>query len=183
MSATTLVSAEQLLEMADADHCELIEGELQQMTPTGWEHGVFVVRLTAALDSHVRKNKLGLVLTGEPGFTLARDPDTVRTPDVAFIRADRLAEAPKKGGFWPGPPDLAAEVLSPNDTIHKAHEKALAWLEAGTALVWVLNPAWRTVTVYRSPDDIQTLTDQAALEGGDLLPGFHCPIADLFATL
>ena len=140
------------------------------------------MRLAALLDRHVGEHNLGLVITGEPGFLLARDPDTVRAPDIAFIRAERLAAEPLAEGFRPGAPDLAVEILSRGDTGKEVHNKALAWLDAGAALVWVVNPARRTVTVYRSASDIETLTVGAELDAGELLPGFRCPIADLFVN-
>ena len=182
MITATLMTADELLEMPESRWCELVEGELRKMTPAGWRHGAVVMRLAALLDRHVGEHNLGLVLTGEPGFLLARDPDTVRAPDIAFIRAERLAAAPPREAFWPGAPDLAVEVLSPGDTVKEVHDKALAWLDAGAALVWVVNPARRTVTAYRSVSDIETLTVGAELDGGELIPGFRCPIADLFGN-
>ncbi len=182
MSTATLITAEQLLEMPENRWNELVEGELRPMTPAGWRHGAVVTRLAGMLDRHVRERNLGLVLSGDPGFFLARDPDTVRAPDIAFIRADRLAAAPPREAFWPGAPDLAVEVVSPGDALSEVRDKALAWLDAGAALVWVVNPARRAVTVFRSPSDIETLSAGAELDGGDLLPGFRCPIADLFVN-
>ena len=182
MSTATLVTAEQLLLMPNNYWVELVEGEIRKMTPPGWRHGVMVSEVGMLLGNHVRKHKLGLVLTGEPGFLLARDPDTVRAPEVAFIRRARLSEAPPREAYWPGAPDLAVEVVSPGDTASEVDEKAYAWLDAGTAVVWVVNPAARTVTVYRSDAGPQTLTEGDELDAPDLLPGFRCPIADLFST-
>jgi Uma2 family endonuclease len=181
MSSTTLVSAEQLLRLPhDGFRYELVAGELRKMTPAGWRHGAVVSRLDELLGRHVRGRRLGLVLGGDTGFLLARDPDTVLAPDIAFIRKDRVpAQAPKEA-FWPGAPDLAVEVLSPGDTVNEVDEKAKAWLEAGTVMVWVVNPAWRTVTVYRSPTDIKTLTENDDLDGQDVVPDFRCHISDLF---
>jgi Uma2 family endonuclease len=182
MSTATPVSAEQLLRMPES-RCryELAAGQLKRMRLNGWRHGAAVGRLDAFLHGHVHEHKLGLGLCGG-GFLLARDPDTVLAPDIAFIRADRLSAAPPREAFWPGAPDLAVEVLSPADTVHEVHEKAIAWLDAGAVLVWVVNPAWRTVTIYRSAADVETLSAGADLHGESLLPGFRCPIADLFAT-
>ncbi len=83
-------------------------------------------------------------------------------------------------GYWPGAPDLAAEVVSPNDTHTGVTEKALAWLEAGSRMVLVVDPLQRTVTVYRSLDDIRVLTEDATVDGGDVVPGWRLPVADLF---
>jgi Uma2 family endonuclease len=182
MSTATLVTAEQLLRMPDSRWYELVAGELKEMTPPSCRHAAVISRLDRLLGNHVEKHKLGAVLAGDPGFLIARDPDTVLGPDIAFIRSDRLAAEPIGEGFRPGAPDLAVEVLSPGDAVHEVHHKALAWLDAGAVLVWVVNPASRTVTVYRSAAEIQTLPAGADLDGGTLLPSFRCPIADLFVN-
>ena len=83
-------------------------------------------------------------------------------------------------GYWPGAPDLAAEVVSPNDTHTGVTEKALAWPDAGSQIVLVVDPLQRTVTVYRSLDNIHVLTQDATLDGGDVIPGWRLPVADLF---
>ncbi|MBM4035701.1 MAG: Uma2 family endonuclease [Planctomycetes bacterium] len=182
MSVATLMTAEQLLEMPDNRWYELVEGELKRMAPPSCQHADFTARLARIIGNHVHKHKLGSVLAGDPGFVVARDPDTVLGPDVAFISAESLAAEPLGEGFREGAPDLAVEVLSPGQAPREGHEKALAWLDAGAALVWVVNPAARTVRVYRSRTDIETLSAGADLDGGDLLPGFRCPVADLFAN-
>ena len=182
MNTATLITAEQLLEMPENRWNELVAGELREMTPPSCRHAAVISLLDGILGAHVRKHKLGAVLAGDPGFIVARDPDTVLGPDIAFIRAERLAAEPLGEGFREGAPDLAVEVLSPGQSPREGHEKALAWLDAGAVLVWVVNPARRTVTAYRSPSDIETLTVGAELDGGDLLPGFRCPIADLFVN-
>ncbi len=184
MGATTLMTADELFRMSD-DGCrrELVSGELKMIAPVGFEHGEVMVRLSGLLDAFVRQQGLGRVAGGDPGFVLSRDPDTVRAPDVAFIRKERLAANPVGPAFWTGAPDLAVEVMSPSDTVHGVHEKAKAWLAAGVEAVWVVNPAWRTVTVYRSANDIKTLTEDDDLDGQDLLPGFRCRVREIFENL
>jgi len=181
MSTTTRVTADQLLRMPDDGYrYELIAGELKKMGPAGWKHGVVGGRLRSLLGEHVVQHQLGEVLLAETGFLLARDPDTVRAPDIAFIHKDRLPTAPPEEAFWPGPPDLAVEVVSPGDTAGEIDEKVKAWLDAGTSVVWVVNPAWRNVTVYRSATDIKTLTENDELTGQDAVPGFRCRVGDIF---
>jgi len=183
MSVATQVTAEELLLMSrnEGDY-ELIEGELREMSPAGWRHGAIVIRLGGLLDRHVTDQGLGMVIGGDPGFILARDPDTVLAPDIAFIRKDRIPVLPLRDAFWTGPPDLAVEVMSPGDTVNEVHDKALAWLEAGTSEVWVINPASHTVSVSRAASDTHTFTEADDLTSPTLLPGFRCPVAELFAS-
>ena len=184
MSTTTRVTAEQLLRMPD-DGCryELVAGELRKMTPAGWRHGTVAGHLHTLLGAHVSEGSLGKVLGAEPGFLLARDPDTVRAPDIAFIHKDRFEGEPPEDAFWPGAPDLAVEVVSPRDTTGEVDEKVGAWLDAGARMVWVVNPKWRSVTVYRSATDITTLTENDDLDGEDVVPGFRCRVRDIFVNL
>src|SRR5438093_9181379 len=98
----------------DGYRYELVKGELKKMTPAGSKHGVVIVNLTLPLAEHVRANQLGIVLGVETGFKIASEPDTVRASDLAFIRRDCIPPTGIPKTFWPGPPDLAVEVLSPN---------------------------------------------------------------------
>lgn len=182
MSATTrLFNAEQLLHMPGDDFkYELVEGVLIPMSPTGFEHGDVALSLGSLLWQHVRANKLGKVLAAETGFKLASNPDTVLAPDAAFIRQEEIDRVGRTKKFWPGAPDLAAEVMSPDDTARKTDEKAKAWLTHGARMVWVVNPNRRTVTVYRPGMDAAVLTENDELEGHDVVPGFRCGVAEIF---
>ena len=183
MSVTTPVTAEQLLRMPDDGHrYELVAGELKPMTPAGWKHGDVGGRLHSMLGRHVLEHELGKIFFAETGFLLSRDPDTVRAPDIAFIHKDRLPDALPEEAFWPGPPDLAVEVVSPGDTTGEVDDKVRAWLDAGAIAVWVVSLKWRTVTVYRSPTDIKTLTENVELTGEDALPGFRCRVGEIFVN-
>jgi Uma2 family endonuclease len=184
MTVETLATAEELLAMPDDGfHYELVEGEIRQMSPAGIVHGLVASQLDRLLGQHAFLNKLGATLTAEPSFRLSRDPDTVRVPDIAFIRRDRLRRRDRREACWPGAPDLAVEVLSPNDTPSEVDEKVSAWLDAGAAMVWVVNPAARSVTVSRRSAPIQTLTEQDELDGQDVVPGFRCRVSEIFETL
>lgn len=182
MSATAPVTVEQLLRMPDdGNRYELVAGELRKMVPAGWRHGDVGGRLHSLLGHCIVENRLGKVFSAETGFLLARDPDTVRAPDVAFIHRDHLPAEEPAEAFWPGAPDLAVEVVSPGETISDVDEKVQGWLDAGVAAVWVVNPKWESVTVYRSPADIKTLTKDDGLDGEDVVPGFRCRVRDIFA--
>jgi Uma2 family endonuclease len=132
------------------------------------------------LAGYVKANRLGVCFGAETGFKVASDPDTVRAPDVAFVRRERIPERgiPKK--FWQGAPDLAVEVLSPGDTYAEVTEKVEGWLDAGAWAVWVIDPKRRDVSVFRPMTDVTRLYDGDELDGGEVVPGFRCKVAEIF---
>jgi Uma2 family endonuclease len=179
--ATTehVTTAEQLLSARGLGRCELVRGELFMMSPAGAEHGRIVVRVTVPLGRFVQEHALGTVFGAETGFQIARDPDTVRAPDVAFVRTERIGDD-LGPGFFQGPPDLAVEVLSPDDRAGEVLAKVQDWLDSGCRCVWVADPRARSVSVCRNRSQIVVLREPDALEGGDLLPGFSLPVAEIF---
>ncbi len=176
---TQITTAEQLL-VANLPQCELIGGEIVMMSPAGFNHGRFASKIVAALENHVAGRGLGIVTTAEAGFQIARDPDTVRVPDVAFVRADRIPSGGVKG-FFQGAPDLAVEVISPTDRASEVAAKVQTWLQAGSSMVWVVDPENRTVTVHRSRREITVLTASDILPDGEALPEFSMPVGLIFA--
>jgi Uma2 family endonuclease len=181
MSVATPVTADQLLNMPRGTRrYELIAGELKTMSPASWRHGSVAGRISSRLAENVERHNLGVTFIAETGFLLARDPDTVRAPDAAFIRKDHLPAQPPREAFWPGAPDLAVEVVSPGDTVSEVDETVKAWLDAGAMMVWVANPKWQTITVYRSATDIKVLTAGDELTGDHVVAGFSCPVAEIF---
>src|SRR4051812_18003721 len=174
-------TANELFEMPDDGfRYELVKGELRRMSPSGSEHGAIIVNITVLLGQYVKANKLGVCFGAETGFKIASDPDTVRAPDVAFIRRERIPESGITKKFWPGAPDLAIEVLSPGDTRKEVDEKVEDWLAAGTRAVWIVNPKRRSVWVYRSMSDVTRLSESDELGGGDVVPGFRCKVSEIF---
>jgi Uma2 family endonuclease len=151
------------------------------MSPAGWRHGAVVGNLHSLLGSYIRTRRLGRVFGAETGFQLSREPDTVRAPDLAFVTAANLPEEDPTEAYWPGAPDLAVEVLSPGDTVAQVDEKIAAWLSAGAALVWVLDPVLRCVTIYRALTDVTVRPAGTKLEGEAVVPGFVCEVEELFA--
>jgi Uma2 family endonuclease len=172
------VSAQQLFEMPDHEHFELVRGELVPMSPPGFDHGCIVLDIAAALRDFVRPRKLGLVAV-EAGCCLARDPDTVRSPDVAFVRAGRIPSGGVRA-FFQGVPDLVVEVISPSDRASEVIAKAQEWLGAGCVAVWVIDPETRTATVYSRQPQTLFLSSRDTLTCEELLPGFRLPIAQIF---
>jgi Uma2 family endonuclease len=176
-----LMTAEELLALPRGQfRYELIDGELKKMSPTGHNHGRIAMRLSVPLGQYVLEKGLGEVYAAETGFKLKSDPDTVRAPDLAFINQTRVDEVGDTKGYWLGAPDLAVEVLSPDDIFREVEKKVIDWLEAGASLVWVVNPTRHTVAVYESRTDVRVLTEKETLDGGSVVPGFQCPIAKLF---
>jgi Uma2 family endonuclease len=183
MSTTpTLTTADELFMMPDDGfRYELVRGEARRMPPAGSEHGAVIMNIGTPLDQFVKAHSLGVVFGAETGFRIASNPDTVRAPDLAFVRRERIPEAGIPKEFWPGAPDLAVEVISPSDTYTEVEEKVNDWLDAGTRLVLVLNPRTRTVTVHTSRTNVTRLTEADLLTGGEVLPGFTCRVSELFA--
>jgi Uma2 family endonuclease len=180
-TTTQLMTAEDLLRTPDDGfRYELVRGELRKMAAAGHRHGRIAINMTTPLDQFVRGQNLGIVYAAETGFRLASDPDTVRAPDVAFVRRERVEAVGDTEGYWPGAPDLAVEVVSPSDTYAEVEEKILAWIDAGTRMVIVVNPRKRSVTVYRSRSDIVVLSENDVLDAGDVVPGWTMPVRHVF---
>ena len=170
----TTMTPEEFLEN-DVPGYEYAKGELIPMSPATKRHGKISVNIIRYLDRHVHENGLGELYTAETIFQVG---DRMMKPDVAFVSTDHLDVDEDK--TFPIPPDLAIEVVSPTDVHYRIVRKALAYLEAGTRLVWVLDPVAKAVTVYRSENDIEILTQESTLTGEDVVPGFTCPVENLF---
>lgn len=177
------MTVEQLYELPDDGlRRELLRGIVVSEPLLGRLHGRTVTRLAMLLGNFVGPRRLGVVYTGETGFVLARAPDTVRGPDVAFLSAARERETESERGFIPGAPDLAIEALSPNDRMREVLGKVSDYLAAGCRLVWVVDPVRDEVSVFRSPFAPRVLAGQDVLEGEDVLPGFSVRVAEIFET-
>ncbi len=175
-----VATADDLLAMSDDGfRYELVKGVLHRMAPAGFEHGAIGMRLVTHLGPHVKARALGVVLGPDTGFRIASDPDTVRAPDVSFVRRDRILEAGMPKGYWPGAPDLAVEVISPGDTYSEVETKVEEWLDAGCEVVVVLNPRSHTAALYRSRTEVERFLPSDDLDLRDVVPGFTCPMADL----
>jgi Uma2 family endonuclease len=174
-----LITADFLLRTPDLGRCELVCGELIQMTPAGYEHGSIIINISTPLATFVSRAGLGRVVAAETGFHIAHDPDTVRAPDVAFVAAERLP-SPLPKGFFPGPPDLAVEVVSPEDREIDVLAKVQNWLDAGCRALWLVDPRRQTVQVYHSGSEPRVLRLSDTLSGEPLLPGFSLAVAEIF---
>lgn len=177
---TKHVTAEQLLRMGGGCR-ELVQGEIISLTPAGWEHGEVANEIAYHLNVFVRQHGLGRVVAAETGFILARNPDTVRAPDVAFVCSERWT---RTVGFFPGAPDLAVEVVSPYDRFSAVSQKVHDWLTHGARQVWVVDPNRRVIQVHHHDGTVADFGEGEVIDGGDLLPGLRLAVRDCFpATL
>lgn len=174
-----LVTADELERMPEDDYrYELVRGRLIRMSPAAPRHGNVTVIIAALLWQHVRANGLGQVWT-EVGFRLASHPDTVRAPDVAFVRTDRLP-AKDARGFYRGAPDLTVEVLSPDDTSADIRKMIADYLDAGTPVVVVIDPGSRRAAIHRPGTPVRMLTASDTLDLDDVVAGFRLALRDVF---
>jgi Uma2 family endonuclease len=173
------MTADEYFALGDIGPSVLIQGELILMSPAGYDHGWIACNIAGALRNFVKAKKLGRVSTAEAGFFISRNPDTVRAPDVAFVRAERIPPGGQKK-FFDGAPDLAVEVLSPDDRTSEVNAKIYDWLRTGCARVWIVDPQNKSVTVYRNPNQATVFALEETLTDDDLLPGFALPVAEIF---
>ena len=177
---TSAVTVDEFLVLADGRQLELVRGEIREMTPAFEPAMTVAANLIALLIAHVQPRRLGRVYMDNGTFVLLEHRHVVRSPDVAFVRAERLPV----GGVRYGPirfaPDLAVEVLSPSDTASTLQEKLADYREAGTPLFWAVDPQTRSVTVYPFDAPPSTLREGETLTGDRVLPEFRCQIDELF---
>lgn len=184
MGPTTLLTADDLVAppYGDLPH-ELWRGVLRSVMPASYGHGSVVSRLTVGVGEHVYAHDLGEIFSADTGFLLERDPDTVLCPDLAFVRKERLPADGLGWRFAELAPDLAVEVLSPNNRPTEMREKVGVYLRLGVSAVWVIDPVQRTVRIHTREGRDVLLGERDDLDGADLLPGFRYPVAALFAAL
>lgn len=176
-----LITADDLLRLySEGVHGELIRGVLCETMPPGLDHGEIVATVAFLLKQFLQTNRLGRVMGGDPGIWIERGPDTVRAPDVAFYSSDRLPFGVKTPGYSELIPDMVVEVVSPSNRPTEVNDKAEMWLRRGVRLVWVVWPDRGTVEVYRPTERVVELSDDATLDGADVLPGFSTPVTAIF---
>ncbi len=165
---------------AAGERKELIDGELREKAAVSQRHGEIEIQLTIPLGSHVLSNGLGRIYPSDTQFTVARDPDTVLIPDLAFVRADRVPPEADRWHIAPFAPDLAVEVISPSDRYVEVMEKIERYGRAGVPLVWLVDPRRRVVEVHAAGRPPITLHESETLDGGEVLPGFALLVAEIF---
>jgi Uma2 family endonuclease len=177
-SMAHLVTAEELLGLyLPGKSIELVRGHLVVREPPSTRHGAVAARLAYLLSDHVYRHDLGLVIL-DAGFKIESDPDTVRAPDVAFIDRSRAGQLPATG-YASSAPDFAVEVVSPGDRAGELLAKVGQWLDAGTTLVWVIDPARAKASIYRDDGEVTIVAADGRLDGAPVLPAFTCSLADV----
>jgi Uma2 family endonuclease len=182
VATTTRITPEEFLSLPDRDRYELVDGQLVEVNVSvlsSWVAG----EIHGLLREHCRVNDLGMVWPADTLCRFSRDPNKVRKPDGLFIRRGRLTAELLAESFVTIPPDLVAEVVSPNDTAYELDEKVKEYLDAGVRLVWVINPELRIVRVHRLDGTITGLSEHDELSGEDVVPGFRCRVGELFPAL
>ena len=180
-TSTALMTAEELMQLPDDGfRYELINGELEKMPSPGPPHGRIAFRLSVLLGNFILGHDLGEGFGNDTGFKLTSNPDTVLAPDLAFVTNENYREGSKTEGYWPGPPDLAVEVLSPSDHPGKVKQKISRWFNHGVRQLWIVDPRQKSVSVYRSESDITTFSGSEYLEAQDLFPGLRISLDKIF---
>jgi Uma2 family endonuclease len=174
------MTVEEFARIDEPGRFDLIDGEVWSLPPAEMMHSHAGVPLLAALATHVHNRRLGRVFSLEVGFRLSLSEQTVLCPDIAFVRAGRMV-APDTRGFFPGPPDLAVEVISRSESAAEVQEKVTRYLKAGTQLVWCVYPHTKQVVVYAPEGPPRILGPADTLDGGEFLPEFRLPLAELFS--
>jgi Uma2 family endonuclease len=157
---------------------EIVDGQPEEKEMPGGKHGVISANLSGELRNYSRTAGRGLVCS-ETNFKIGRNE---RIPDVAFIIAERVPTDGMPEGVVDFPPDLAVEIISPNDIHDRVSEKVLEYLEAGGRQVWLVSQKLRSITIFRSLTDVQVFTEDSELVSEDLLPGFRCSLKEIFRT-
>jgi Uma2 family endonuclease len=174
------VTAETLWSLPATDsRRELVRGEVVETMPPGGKHGAIAVVLAMIFRLWAQQSAGGYVGV-ESGYILRRNPDTVRGPDVSYIRAERLPAQGIPEGFWTLAPDVAIEIVSPGETADTVRENIHDFLQAGTPLVWLVYPRTQEVVVHTADGLARTYSGDDLLAFPDILPGFSCKVAELF---
>jgi Uma2 family endonuclease len=176
---TRRYTPEDLLAMPDEKSYELVDGQLVERK-MGAESSEVGGNLFLRLAPFCREHDLGKVWPADNGFQcFPHDRGRVRKPDVSFVKRGRLPGDISPKGWIKIPPDLAVEVVSPNDLVEELEEKLDDYHKARVPLVWVIHPDQRRARVFRLDGPIVELGEDDELSGEDIIPGFRCPLREI----
>jgi Uma2 family endonuclease len=181
MATTRLFTVEDIEQDPPEGQWELVDGELVPVTPSGLESSGLGHRIGWIVGNFVYAHGLGMMTGADGGYVLFPDRDTIRVPDVGFIREERLPPKGQRSRFPRLAPDLAIEVLSPSDRASEVVAKLEMYQEAGVPLIWLVDPDKETVTIIAAGQPTRVVKQGDTLDGGDVLPGFTVPVAEIFA--
>lgn len=176
---TSLITGEELEAMGEIGPCELVDGRIVPMRPTGGRHGIIEFRLSSALGRFIEEHNHGWVLTGEVGLYTRRNPDRVRGADIVVLAKARYPDGPPEG-FLQASPELVIEIMSPHDRWQEVRQKLAEYFEIGVSQVWIVEPQNHTVVVFRSNRDLQEFGLDDTLSGEGMFEGFTLAITNLF---
>lgn len=179
IGTATLITAEKFDALGDIGTAELVRGKVVPLTKPKPKHGRIAMRIGRKVGNFVERKKLGEVYAAETGFLVERNPDSVRAPDVSFVRTE-LALGHDEDEWYPHSPDLAVEVLSPGDRPGAVEEKVQMWLDGGGRSVWVVDPATRSVIIRRPGGNDAEFWGNAILKDESVLPGFSMRLRSIF---
>jgi Uma2 family endonuclease len=178
MEGLTLMSTTTAVALDPDKLYEIVDGQPEEKEMPGARHSGICARLAIELGLYLKANQLGGLYV-EGSFQIGRNE---RIPDLAFVPATRIPPEGEPDTKWPMPPDLAVEVISPNDLYEKVYAKVMEYLEAGVKQVWLVSPEHHTVTIYRSATHITACPGDGELVSEDLFPGFRCPLCEIFTS-
>jgi Uma2 family endonuclease len=181
MATTTVMTIDDLWQIEEPGRHNLIRGELHSMPPAGGEHSAIEATMIILLGNIIREQGYGRVYSGDAGFILSEEQNTVLSPDVAIVKGERLPPLEEQRGFLPLAPDFAVEIVSPSDRSSLVTEKVMEYLAAGTQLVWVVEPRLRLITAYTPDRDAHVYTADDEIDGGEVIPGFRIRVSEFFA--
>ncbi|MBI2896765.1 MAG: Uma2 family endonuclease [Deltaproteobacteria bacterium] len=165
---------------ADVFAGELDQGKWTPVTRGTWRHGQIVGNAYVLLRQHARSHAGWSASVADPGTKLQRAPDVLRGPDTAIVRSERVPAGTGAEGWLDGAPDVAVEALGDAQPLSDLMKKALEYLGAGGKMVWILDPEPQRVMLVTPPGHVRVLEREETLDGGDVLPGFGCKVAELF---
>jgi len=177
-AANHVITGDELLILGDVGPCELIDGRIIPLSPTGGEHGTIEGNIAYLLTAYVRSRSLGWVLTGEVGIYTRRNPDRVRAADVAFVSKSQVCAVPS--GFLDFPPELIVEIVSPNDRWQDLREKIDEYFSIGVHALWVVEPKTRTIMVFSSPTTATKYNETQSISASETLTGLEVAVLEIF---
>jgi Uma2 family endonuclease len=157
---------------------EIVAGHPEEREMPGARHAVVAAHLVIQLGVYLKSHRLGVLCT-EANFKIGENE---RIPDISFVVVERIPAEGIPEGPWPIPPDLAIEIISPNDLYVKVSSKTTEYLDAGVRQVWIVSPEDRSVTIHRSRTDVQIFASDMDLASEDIFPGFRCSLNELFPS-